>query len=409
MKKTFIGLVLWLYSLACFAQSQNGIDCGADPTGVGDSTAAMASCAASGKLIYYPSGTYSFSSLLIASGGIAGDGDGNTHFISRSLTTAITYNGNNAPTFRNFSLAGSIGNGLSISTATGAQVNGVTITGFPNDLQFLAGDLWTVIASHFLNYSGNGITIANSSGADAGDSVVMGSWMVALPGSSGNGINYQSGGGLKLIGNKFNLGGRGVYLDVSASANTSVLLIEGDSIEGMSIAGVDLVGRNGGGQFSNIVIQGNELSGNTVGYRFTGVSNFYVGGSAIVGNGQSSYGVEVDQTSANGKIGAMSYVNLGSDVLNASPTVYAERSRQTITETVTSAYVYGPFYLGALYVSFPSPFATQPEVTCYPTSSGSAAISAYPTGITQNGFSLMVLAIYEGMNVPVTCYADGVL
>ena len=256
---------------------------GADSKGLVDATAAMQAAHNTGKLITYPAGIYLFSLIpSITSGGIRGDGCGQTMLVSSDITSAnlITYTSRlpigggfgaptyatNIPMFKDFTLIGNAGKvagaGIQFNTATRdseyAMFDNVTFYGLPIGLDFIAASLWKVVNCNFLGYTVAGMQIANTYIQDAGDSVVANNLFAAqlLAGPS---IIYKSSAGLKVIGNKMNVGTYGLKCLWTGLGSGDLLFI-GNSVENMSVAGVSMITQDGTSRFHNLQIIGNEFS-----------------------------------------------------------------------------------------------------------------------------------------------------
>ena len=274
------------------------MDFGAVGDGVVNDTAAMQAAHNTGKLIYYPVGVYSFTTITIASGGIVGEGK---ETILKSTDTSsndlITYTGvdssgllinTNGALFENFTLETATssqksgGAGIKISPANyGGQPNenyltsveGVYIKNIPTSISFSLSSFFSVRNSYFSFYSVAGLyaVIDNATFQDNGDNEISGNWFYTNSATcpTGSSILYRCGGG-RILGNKIN--GGYVGIDISPLRGTSIAIIEGNSVEnqtGNAIRGYinsDFVPIGALDGFSFVQIVGNQIGG----YNLTG-------------------------------------------------------------------------------------------------------------------------------------------
>ena len=380
-----------------------------------DDTAAMALAHATGKLVYYPAGTYKFSKLPtgITSGGIVGDGQ--TQTILRSTDTSgddlLTFVGDsgvgiaNQLTFRDFQIQGALsgfvpaksgGAAIAISPATGensyASFLNVMIAFVPICIDFVAASLWKVQNCNFLSYNVAGLQVANTNSADSGDSAVIGC-VFNNPFLIGSGVWQKSSGGLKIVGNKF-LGGERAYT-MALEDSTSVLVITGNSMENMAGADIVLTQAVAGKAFVNVVITGNEfsvggiaiatdsnafltevnISSNQINMGAVGsnpcialnnVTDFFIGSNLIKGNGGLGSSAVNITNCTNGKVGINTYANLPNPIsITSSPTVTLELETQSGSATTANSWsAYGALWVSSTTtVNFTKPFLVTPSPT----------------------------------------------
>lgn len=107
-----------------------------------------------------------------------------------------------------------------------------------------------------------GILHRNVVNGDHGDNTIEGNWITgAYPSSIG--VEYESGGGLRMINNKIRGNGSGTMaigfrMAWDSNFGSGDLIITGNSIEGQTDRGIQLV-RNGATKFGAIVISGNQI------------------------------------------------------------------------------------------------------------------------------------------------------
>ena len=274
------------------------MDFGAVGNGIADDTAAMQAAHNTGKLVYYPKGTYNFTKITIASGGITGEGKLS---ILRTTDTSsddvITYTSVD-PTgilintvgglFQNFTLLASsatqkaAGAGIRISPANYAGspnedyltiCQGLYIRNLPIGISFTLSSYFTVVGCSFGFFTIAGIytDMNNALFQDNGDNTIIGNtfYTNAATSPSGRGIWYRAGGA-RIIGNKINGGLIGV--DINPLRGTSIAIVQGNSIEnqtGNAIRGYignDFTTISAVDGFSFLQFVGNQIGG----YNLTG-------------------------------------------------------------------------------------------------------------------------------------------
>jgi parallel beta-helix repeat protein len=113
-----------------------------------------------------------------------------------------------------------------------------------------------------------GIWIQNTLWGDHGDNNITGNWIHgSVAGSVG--VHHDSGGGIRFIDNKINGGAAGMAIGYRLAfnaqegglpRNSSILIIQGNSIEGQALRGIQLL-RTGPSTYGKIIISGNQISG----------------------------------------------------------------------------------------------------------------------------------------------------
>jgi hypothetical protein len=431
--------------------------------GVADDTAAMAAAHATGKVVYYPAGTYKFSRLTtgITSGGIVGEGQTQTVLLSTDISVddLITFTGDsgtglaNQLTFQDFQIQGTLsgyvpaksgGAAIAISPASGensyATFNNVMIAFVPICIDFVAASLWKVIGCNFLSYNVAGIQVANTNSADSGDSAIIGC-VFNNPFLTGSGVWQKSSGGLKIVGNKF-LGGERAYT-MALEDSTSVLVISGNSMENMAGADVALTQAVAGKNFVNVCITGNEFSvggiaiatdsnaflsevnisanqinmgavGSNACIALNNVTDFYVGSNIIKGNGGLGSSAVNIANCANGKIGINTYSNLPTPIVVAgSSNVSYELDHQSGSATTANSWsAYGSLWISSTTtVTFPQPFLMTPspaDVTLTP-GAGSGEVGAVISSVTKTQLQFAAISVNNTAARTISWQVRGVL
>lgn len=342
-----------------FEAHPNVLMFGADPTGVVSSTTAMQAAHNTGDVVYYPEGSYGFTTLSFAAGGIVGASMSKTHLITTSLGAldCITFTGNGGeatyvpPVFEKFTLrpsgAKSGGSGIRFTPTSGemsyARIISVQTSNISTGIRFDAASNWLVADCIISSFNSTGIYIDNTNAADSGDNSIT-NCLIGSSLPSTICIDHHSSGGLKVVGCKLNGGAVGYRLGFTGAANTGDLNLAGNSIENMANQAI-LIGRaSGSNTFGHICITGNQIAINPIGIQFdisgaiydisvtgnvitmgatTGqgiimgvTDNFVVSGNTIRGNGGTTQGLTYSVTSTNGLF--IGNQIMGTGVANAS-------------------------------------------------------------------------------------------
>ena len=192
-------------------------------------------------------------------------------FITWTSTTmfAITVTTNDSCQFENLYFAGpalcTAGGAISLSGAGAGTANSfskINNCRFSNGYrQVYAPDAyaWEITGNYFSGAVNAAIYFGNTTTFDDGDSTIDRNIFSNL-GAAAAAVYQTSGGGLRLINNKLNGGLYGYFLELAASASTSILLITGNSIENQTHSGIVLNNSGGSGGFSQVTIMGNQLA-----------------------------------------------------------------------------------------------------------------------------------------------------
>lgn len=428
-------------------------DFGAVGDGVTDDTAAFQACAdycvTANKAMYVPGSASAYCMTEVAVTGelvvvgehrlkseilVKGTGKGfsvNTNDPAHFSALRITNNGSAAV---GIYVEGPTGKGNAFSTFRDLQIDG-----FPILLQLEAAYGAVVDSCHLSTYTDSGILVRNVLDADWGDSVISNNLIANGSGGSAVGIKHESSGGLRILGNKLNVGTYGYRLSPSAGAATSVLVIDGNSFENFTTAPIQLTNAELTASYDLIVISNNEIAlsgngilvnpsvavyfnnvsitGNVIALPSTGlqgislsyVTNVIVDGNAVVGTstvGQEGVAYDVPVSGKHG-INAITGFPAGKQVVNASGNIYVAKQRnQTGTSAVTCSTAYGSLYQGQVSVTFGASYDLAPEVRC---DNGSVVgyVSSWPSSITKTGFTLNVLSTTNGGAGDALWSADG--
>lgn len=187
--------------------------------------------------------------------------------------------------------AGILVNGTSSGTYnSGSRFKNLTIYEQYEGIDIEKGDLFWVEDCYFLSNVHNGLIVRNASNADSGDGTVV-NCQFNSPSSTGSGILYKSGGGLRVQNNKFWNHNAGLILN-PVDGNTAQLIINGNSFDSQTVYGVYLLRTSGIITFSNIIISNNIFAGNTdidiVQSDASWLSSLVISGNTFIRSNESS-------------------------------------------------------------------------------------------------------------------------
>lgn len=249
---------------------------GADLTGVADSTAAMTLAHSTGQTIFYPCGSYKFSTLSMTGGGIVGASRECVRFLptdtGSGATILVTPSGGSpgpgtGVDLEHFSITYSSttqktsGYAVSVTPASGVA-EGVYINDFycqyaPTCVYMGETAFSTITSSYFWSYTIGGVQFYNFTQQGNGDSSVSSSIFTGYN-STAIGILQQGSSGLKIHNNKFLSGLYGYQASVFNGGTLSILIIDGNSFESLTNA-IYLSAAGATGTISDVVISNNEI------------------------------------------------------------------------------------------------------------------------------------------------------
>jgi len=428
-------------------------DCGAVGDGVADDTAAMQAAHNTGRLVYYPAGTYKFTAITISAGGIIGEGHSvtNLNCVNASSTPAIKYVGAytqlagglvaNVPMFRWFTLNGgslkASGAGIQFDPPSGgadyALIEGVNVSYFPIGIDFVNASLWKIIGCTFAGHTTAGVVVDNVRDNDAGDAVIMGCAFITSS-TTADQIRQKSSGGLKIVGNKLLGAVNGYAMRYTGTANTSNLIISANSIENFSSNAISFQKISPGlTAFLNVAIVGNQIavalaspsafliatdsnswlqnmtiSGNVL--QLPGVTDSYgialnsvtclsIEGNTFRGNGGTSQAIGLTSC-VDAKIGNNVYSNITTPyaiVTPGSSNFVVQDSQSGSAATLSSGW---SLYYGSLYISsqvtvtFPTAFKVAPAATdvSFTLASGDGSVGVIVNSVSKTQLQFSVLA-----------------
>ena len=445
-------------------------DFGAVGDGTTNDTAAMQAAHNTGKVVFYPAGRYRFSTITMSTGGIVGVGKATIlDTIDTTTSDIITYTGGDSTgllvnelgaVFKDFYLRANIysqksgGAGIKLNPGTSTEnytstFDGLTIRNIPIGIYTTNSSFITIQRCYFAFFTQYGVYEDNdvAAFADNGDNTINGNWFFVTTANQPNaiGIMYRGGGG-RILNNKITNGYAGIV--VSPLRSTSIVLIEGNSIENHTYCNV-LVETPGGAPstaFTQISIVGNQLNSNQPGsvaavyvaptaYQietvnvsnnicqvFGTVSNgidirnvnkFLISGNVLTGGvGASSTGyrgVFVASSASNGRIVGNRIRGFTQEaILNQSTSTIQDPYIQSGTVLVTTNAAHGTLYRGFVDVTFTNAYTAAPEILTNMSSVvGNGGVSSFASNITASGFRMNLINIANAANVDCRWVAFG--
>jgi hypothetical protein len=344
-----------------------------------------------GAELYFPPGTYQYTTLSITGSiKISGAGRNATFFHQNSTTNVgIVVNTPSPVIFEGifFYPIGTPTAGAAISlTASTSNTESVfrdcSFAGNYIGIETIAAAQWVVDSCYFSQYIATGILVQNTTTADSGDSDVV-DCLFSSSGNSAQGILQYSSGGLKISNTKFIGGGYGYLLQLAVGAATSDLLFSNCSLENHTVAAIDISRQGSSGTFANIVVNGCQfapasggipmsfgdftagwLSGvvvngcnititNATAIFINDVAVFNVTGNNFLGVGASQNGITIAAGASNGTIGPNTYNNLGNPINNSSVSTAIVPRTVTGTVNISCTTGEGSIFVGTQVVTLP--------------------------------------------------------
>lgn len=303
-------------------------------------------------------------------------------------------------------------------------------------VQFVDAAVWSVEDCYFPLYT-FAVEVQNIASPDAGDSTIR-ACVFDAAGATGTAIRQLSSGGLRIVNNKILSGDRGYYgVYDSSPSNTSILLIQNNSIEFQATAGIALNSTSSTG-FSMVVIEGNQFSvaasgvGLTLmdpGYDYLDSVNIsdnlfnlgtfskgvnFARGARITLLPNTFYGNSTNETAVTIGANVDSAVLYPQVVLDCTTdftgvftnvTFYAGLSLSGTVSTTTGS-AYSSMYISAEQtVTFASAFPVAPKVqaTLNSTAGGGVSVSVY--SVTATDFKMKIIGLTNGGSVSANWFA----
>jgi hypothetical protein len=226
-----------------------------------------------------------------------------------------------------------------------------TFRNFYDNVYVNNGGQWSIDHCFFMAWRRYGLYVEYVTLPDGGDMTVSNSWFYS--GDSGGTFGgtaaiYQvSGGGMKIIGNKFVGYVEGAKMPYCYkalyNANTVDLIMTGNSFEGYTVSAIDIDKEAGVSFFNNIVISGNQIAGMGTIYGDINISNVH-GGTIASNHFWNPYATAnpaiVLENTNNWEIGVNQYLQYSATVSVNNCTGISVQ-RPTVAQTTTGAFNVG--------------------------------------------------------------------
>lgn len=338
-------------------------DFGATGDGSTDDSAAIQAAidalSTAGGRVFFPSGTYKLGTVLTISSPIClfGEGPDSTFLRTVGDTNAIHLSTSDASysTISDMELkpltSTTTGVGILVSSASTAvsffKIRNVLIRAYNYGINIVTGMTFTIDACYLLDNITSCLQVSNTISPDNGDFLV--SNCVFDSGIGGTyAMNFISGGGMKVIGNKIGHHSIGIYLSLAASVVTSDLIIANNSIENQSVSAIKMDNTSGATTFLNTSICGNQMGNapsnaidisgsifskliitdNNIAaddsycLTITNASNVMIDGNSFIGVNATETAINLN-TVSNVSIGDNNYTNIATKLTQASSSVNA--------------------------------------------------------------------------------------
>lgn len=202
---------------------------------------------------------------------LAATGGGSTLLVAANIN-GININTDFPVFLSSFAIAASAvtsGKGITITSGGTTNYNSVfdkiLVIAFDVNIHFIKAASWKVINSSILSCATICVVVEDQFNADAGDQFFSNN-TVSGTGTTTNLLEYHSGGGLKVLNNKFNTGTNGFTMIWNGAVSSGLLLVANNGFEGVQSAIV--LSRTGGVTtvFARLSFVNNEMSTASGGY-----------------------------------------------------------------------------------------------------------------------------------------------
>lgn len=406
--------------------------------------------APAGSLVYVGTGSFKYSQLTInKSLSVRGAGKYSTYLVASSGTSnSIVVTATSAVELADLNMSASVtrtgGASVIVDPAAGSNFDSAfRRIQFANQfvaINFVDASDFTIEDCYFASYISEAVKVANVASPDSGDSLIFNCTFDAGSGT-GNAISQTSSGGLRILSNKF-LGGNFHYLGTynSAPTNTSILLIQGNSMEHAKTSSVALNGTTPT-TFSFVIVENNHITvsvasatGFTVtdaGYDF--LSDVVIGGNIFnlganatamnLGRGQRISLMPNTIRGAATTNGVIFGANVGAVTVHpqdmsgvttrfngtmTNVTFLPGGLVQTGTGNPSTNAAYGTLFITATQtVTFATAYPKAPAVSIYATPAGTVSIGVLKGNVTTTGFDYRVIGTTNATACPVEWTASG--
>lgn len=250
--------------------------------------------ATKGNEVRFPSGNFLVSDSVIVKYRTVISGANGTVITQTSPDKTLFFVDDDLVKFQGLTLDNSsavvtAGSGIEFNKSDQSQLDGMFIKHFYKNVNIINGSSWFITNSVLFDPVLYNLQIQDLANPDAGDAFISNSFFWAGKYENSTHIYQRSGGGLKLINNKFNktFPYQPLYaLDLYMDGATSIILAQNNSFESFQTTGVR-VRVDTGLIFRNVLISNNQFSSYTADAKtFIEVdgSNGTIGNVAIQGN-----------------------------------------------------------------------------------------------------------------------------
>jgi hypothetical protein len=243
------------------------------------SAAAAAACAGeTGRTLHLPAGIHELRRAIVLPCGLTllGDGDASVLHPAPGID-AVTFSTTERVQIQNlaitYSSAASKGTAAircdvpTGSSQTGLTVRDVTINNADTGIAIVDCPFFILSANRIFSFASVGISVANPTNADVGDGVIENNSLFNFTGTTKAqvGIAWTSGGGLRIMNNKFGALYGGALFRLADGAHTSQLFIQGNSFDTMDGYGARFERSGAVATLSDVLWNGNVCTSCTMG------------------------------------------------------------------------------------------------------------------------------------------------
>jgi len=296
---------LALLAASCAQAKGNIVTGSADDRVINAAAEAACSGQAGGRTLHLPAGTHELRSPLMIPCGLTLVGDGDATVLHPApgidavtfVTTERVQIQNLAITYSRPASRGTAAIKCNIPTGksqTGLTIRDVTVNNADIGISISNCPFFVVSANRIFSSKTAGISIKNPTNPDVGDGVVENNSIFNFTGITTDqvGISWASGGGLRIMNNKFGALFGGAHFALSEGARTSQIFIQGNSFDTMDGFGVRLERVDGNAILSDVLFNGNVCTSCLVGISIPRdgngpwVNNIVANGNTFIGKKQ---------------------------------------------------------------------------------------------------------------------------
>lgn len=233
--------------------------------------AARAACsnAKRSRTLHLPAGIHRLRSPVVLPCGLTLIGDGDATIIHPEQNVdAISFAGPERVQIQNLAITYAPGAAAGTSaircdnqsgaSPAGMTVRDVTINNADTGISINNCPFFILSANRIFSFRAEGISIANPENPDVGDGIVESNSLFNFADKGAQiGIVWRSGGGMRVMNNKFGALFGGVDVRLEARAKTSQLFVQGNSFDTMDGFGMRMVREDRIGSLSDILWNGN--------------------------------------------------------------------------------------------------------------------------------------------------------